>query len=267
MTTVVKFIGGGCFLKLINKFRGNRGLILSILSLIILFVYLSLILTNYFINKTTQILILILIFVFEVLSIYEFNQFKSCIRKEKYKDILRIQGEFTRKLKDLNREQRHDWMNVLQVIYGYLQLGKYDMAIKKINDLSQIALSISKVYKLTIVPICILLEGKIKEAYNNGIIFIFNVNNFNQVSYRKVDNLANITKSLGYIIDKILECSKHNYKEINIEISEYIDKLEFIIKGELNLEINSEFLQNVDISDDCMSYRFDLIGITELTST
>ncbi|WP_069649237.1 Spo0B domain-containing protein [Caloranaerobacter ferrireducens] len=252
---------------MINKFRCNKGLIFNILSLLILFVYLSLILTNYFINKTAQILILILIFVFEILSICEFSKFKSCIGKERCKDILKIQGEFTRKLKNLNREQRHDWMNVLQVIYGYLQLGKYDMAIKKINDLSQITLSISKVYKLTITPICLLLERKIKEAYNNGIIFIFNVNNFNQVSYRKVDNLANITKSLEYVIDKILECSKHNYREINIEISEYIDKLEFIIKGKFNLEIKSEFLQNVDISDDCMRYRFDLVGITELTST
>ncbi|WP_427338996.1 Spo0B domain-containing protein [Caloranaerobacter sp. DY30410] len=252
---------------MINKFRGNRGLIFNILNLLILFVYLSLIFTNYIVNRTTQILILILIFVFEILSIYKLSKFKSCIGKESCENILRIQGEFTRKLKKLNREQRHDWMNVLQVIYGYLQLGKYDMAIKKINDLSQIALSISKVYKLTITPICLLLERKIKEAYNNGITFIFNVNSFSQVSYRKVDNLRNITKSLEYVIDKILECNKYNYREINIEISEYIDKLEVIIKGKFDLEIKNEFLQNVDIRDDCIRYRFDLVGITELTST
>ncbi|WP_054869920.1 Spo0B domain-containing protein [Caloranaerobacter sp. TR13] len=252
---------------MINKFRGNKGLIFNILSLLVLFIYFSLTLTNHNVNKTTQILILLFLFVFEILSIYELSKSRSCIGKEKCKNILKIQGEFTRKLKNLNREQRHDWMNVLQVIYGYLQLGKYDMAIKKINDLSKIALSISKVYKLTITSICLLLERKIKEAYNNGIIFVFNVNNFSQVSYRKVDNLRNITKSLEYVIDKILECNKYDYREINIEISEYIDKLEVIIKGKFDLENKNEFLHNVDISDDCIKYRIDLVGITELTST
>ncbi|SHH49690.1 Sensor_kinase_SpoOB-type, alpha-helical domain [Caloranaerobacter azorensis DSM 13643] len=253
--------------KLNNKIGGNKGLTFSILSLLILLIYINLILTNYVFNKFIQILILISIFTFEMLSIYELNKFNVCIGKESCKNVLRIRGEFTRKLKNLSREQRHDWMNVLQVIYGYLQLSKYDMAIKKINDLSQITLSISRVYKLTITPICLLLERKIKEAYNNGIIFIFNVNNFSQVSYRHVDNLTSITKSLEYIIDKILEYNEYNYREINIEIFEYIDKLEVIIKGKFDFKIGNEFLQNIDIRDDCIIYRFDLVGITELNFT
>lgn len=252
---------------MVCKYRGNKGLLLNIFSLVILIIYFSIIITNNIVNKTVQLVLIFLIIVFEILSLYKISKVKSCTGKERCEDILKIRGEFTRKLKSINREQRHDWMNVLQIIYGYLQLGKYDMAIKKINNLSQIALSTSKVYKLTITPISLLLERKIKEAHNNGIIFICEVNSFCQVPYRYVDNLKNITKGLEYILDKILECEKFNYSEINIEISEYIDKLEVIIKGRFDLEIKSEFLQNIVINDDCINCRFDFVGITELSST
>lgn len=46
------------------------------------------------------------------------------------------------------RKERHDFMNDIQIIYGYLQLNKKDEALKYINKMSKDNRNISKIYAL-----------------------------------------------------------------------------------------------------------------------
>ncbi len=48
----------------------------------------------------------------------------------------------------LIRKQRHDFMNDLQIVYGYLQIGKSDNALKYIEKLGEENKTISSIYAL-----------------------------------------------------------------------------------------------------------------------
>lgn len=67
------------------------------------------------------------------------------------------------------RKQRHDFMNHIQIIYGYLQLQREDMAVKYIQKLSRHNETISELYSLgdTILAFCI--ERNIKLLFDRSI--------------------------------------------------------------------------------------------------
>lgn len=95
------------------------------------------------------------------------------------------------------RKQRHDFMNDLQIIYGYLQVGKGDKAKEFINKLSLQNEALSEIYSLGDNYLGYSLEKNIKECNSKDIeinidieISQFSKNPF-EFEYNKKINLVN----------------------------------------------------------------------------
>jgi len=68
------------------------------------------------------------------------------------------------------REQRHDFMNNVQVIYGYLQIEKKDEALKYIEKIASENQNISKLYALGDKSLAYSLEIEIKNLWKKGFL-------------------------------------------------------------------------------------------------
>lgn len=67
------------------------------------------------------------------------------------------------------RKQRHDFMNELQVIYGYIQVGKDKEAKDYIEKMVNISKELSKIYSLGDNYFGILMEENFKNLLNDGV--------------------------------------------------------------------------------------------------
>lgn len=73
------------------------------------------------------------------------------------------------------RKQRHDFMNDIQIIYGYLQLEDYHEARKYVEKLSEINNKISEFYSLGDTNMAFCIENMVKNLYYKDIEVDFNI--------------------------------------------------------------------------------------------
>jgi histidyl-tRNA synthetase len=156
----------------------------------------------------------------------------------------------------LLRKQRHDFMNDLQVIYGYLQMMRPQGALEYIDRLSKENEVISEIYRLQDNGFSLCLENNIKRLWANEIkvevdIEITNFKNkIFENEYNKKSDLVNTI---------FIEIEDTNQKFVYIYIFE--DEL-----GESLLVTNNESMlgetswmdewQQIDIEiDDLRVYR------------
>lgn len=66
-------------------------------------------------------------------------------------------------------KQRHDFMNDIQVIYGYLQIKRPQSALEYIDRLSKQNETISEIYKLKDDGFSLCLESNIKKLWANEV--------------------------------------------------------------------------------------------------
>lgn len=135
---------------------------------------------------------------------------------------------------DMLREQRHDFMNNVQVIYGYLQIGKKDEALKYIEKIADENQNISKLYALGDKSLAFSLEVAIKNLWKKGFLVEvdFEIESLSKEmflnEYHKKNNIVNT-------IFKEMENSKFNF----VYIYFFQDEL-----GESLLICNSEACVN-----------------------
>jgi len=67
------------------------------------------------------------------------------------------------------REQRHDFMNHIQVIWGYLQLDKPDQAMRYIGELNSKLGVLGALFRLEDPVLSLFLYNHIKEAFKMGV--------------------------------------------------------------------------------------------------
>ncbi|OFI07213.1 hypothetical protein CLOACE_04040 [Clostridium acetireducens DSM 10703] len=98
---------------------------------------------------------------------------------------------------NLIRKQRHDFMNDIQIIYGYIQTNKIDKACTYINKISEINEAISEIYNLGDNNFALCIESNIRKLIRNDVKFdidieieFFNFNIFEK-SYDKKCTLVN----------------------------------------------------------------------------
>lgn len=158
----------------------------------------------------------------------------------------------------LLRKQRHDFMNDLQVIYGYLQMKKPQGALEYIDRLSKENETISEIYRLQDNGFSLCLENNIKRLWANEIKVEVDIeiaefkNKIFENQYNKKSDLVNTI---------FMEIEDTNQKFVYIYIFE--DEL-----GESLLLTNNEAMvdeiswmdewQRIDIEiDDFKVYRCD----------
>lgn len=156
----------------------------------------------------------------------------------------------------LLRKQRHDFMNDLQVIYGYLQIKKPQDALEYIDRLSKENQIISEIYRLQDSGFSLCIENNIKKLWVNEIkveidIEISNFKNkIFENSYTKKSDLVNT-------IFIELESTNQNFVYIYIFQDELGESL-FLTNNETMLgEISwMEKWQQIDMEiEDLRIYR------------
>ena len=125
----------------------------------------------------------------------------------------------------LLRKQRHDFMNDLQVIYGYLQIKRPQGAIEYIDRLSKQNETISEIYKLQDNGFSLCLENNVKKLWANEVKVEIDIeiSNFkNKIFENKYSKKNNIVNTIfKRIIDTIfIEIENINQNFVFIYIFE-----------------------------------------------
>ncbi|MCT4507426.1 MAG: Spo0B domain-containing protein [Tepidibacter sp.] len=167
---------------------------------------------------------------------------------------------------ELLRNQRHDFLNEIQIIFGYIKLNKIDEAVKYINKVRKEASINSKLSNLSCVDLYLMIEKKLKQCLSKGLNIDFEIyTNAKREDFKNKD----ISKSLIYM-ERALDII-FNYMNNNNEFEEYIIYIEetsecFILKVALEYlediesikkELDSH-LTEIIIEEDYLIYEIEL---------
>lgn len=122
----------------------------------------------------------------------------------------KVAQEMSEKNLRLLRCQRHDFLNHLQVILGYLQMGKIPQAIKYIKGINEELKGIRVISGLSMPEISVLLLVKKQEAEKHSIKFDYNLKtDLSDVHIQEHD----LVRILANLIDNAI----YELKNVNVE--------------------------------------------------
>jgi len=172
------------------------------------------------------------------------------IKREGCKTKKEIELDFIKNTKHILREQRHDYMNMFQIIYGYLQLNNKDKALEYVRKSITNSTNIGKCYHLSVFSISLLLEKKVKIAESLGIEITLDVDSSIESEVRHIDNEYLVINYISELFDFFIDCTSKNKDESSlfIDIYEYMDKIEFAFSGSIDedlVEIKRKNINNI----------------------
>lgn len=111
------------------------------------------------------------------------------------------------------RAQRHDFVNHIQVIWGYLQLNRPDQAGIYINELNNKLDIMGRVYKLDNPRLSLLLFNNMRKAYKSGISVDFDADVESMEEYNRYFDgvlLSILENSFEKVLDSAVQRSGSN---------------------------------------------------------
>lgn len=126
------------------------------------------------------------------------------------------------------RLQRHDFMNYLQVVYGYIQLNKPEEAIRYIKQINTRMTLLSMVFNLECPDLSVLLQDYINFCAKYGIDVKFN-NELECISPEVISkNISEIKNSFLTIKEKTLNYYQREKTEFHIFLKGESDNFKII---------------------------------------
>ncbi|ABP66383.1 signal transduction histidine kinase regulating citrate/malate metabolism [Caldicellulosiruptor saccharolyticus DSM 8903] len=236
--------------------------LLAILFLLFLIIFL-LIYSIYFINtelikhlripQWQRILIVYSFTLLAILNLYTVKNLFSALSTLKttqiYKDNIKSLDNFI----NILRAQRHEFNNHLQIIWGLICVGKYDDAVRYIEQISENLKCTSKFYGLGCAELSALIFAKSSLAKKYDINFEFHYNvDFSNLKFDSMD-LINIC---GNLIDNAFyyaKCSLSKY--VVLEINDTGSQVEISITN------SGSYI------DDCKKEKIFELGYSTKNST
>lgn len=158
--------------------------------------------------------------------------------------------EYISYMKDVFRDQRHDYMNYFQVIYGYLQLGKIEEALGQIKKIIRLNSNLSQIYKMSLFNVSIYLDRAIREMGDLDYVINLHILNNRQDTICFIDNEEEIIKNLDLIFKHFIEEDIQFKRNIDIEIEEFKDRISFTFSGENKISTLIKNSKDADIIKD-----------------
>ncbi|MBW4827294.1 MAG: Spo0B domain-containing protein [Clostridiaceae bacterium] len=158
--------------------------------------------------------------------------------------------EYISYMKDVFRDQRHDYMNYFQVIYGYLQLGKIEEALRQIKKIIRLNSNLSQIYKMSLFNVSIYLDRAIREMGDLDYVINLHILNNRQDTICFIDNEEEIIKNLDLIFKHFIEEDIQFKRNIDIEIEEFKDRISFTFSGENKISTLIKNSKDADIIED-----------------
>lgn len=115
-------------------------------------------------------------------------------QKQNYQESMENLENLNTKL----REQRHDYLNQIQIVYGLLELGEYEEARKYLRPVFKDIMKVNRALKTAQPAVNALLQAKMDEAEQQGIDFYLEVGT--QLKHLKVEPWE-LCKVLANLID------------------------------------------------------------------
>jgi hypothetical protein len=123
----------------------------------------------------------------------------SCSKLEKCEIIKAEREQAVESLRAHLSEQRHDFFNLLQVIYGYTQLKKADKVLEHIRNYSVKLENIGRVYNSKCIKLADLLYNKEKEAESVDLHFEVSA----EISFEPIVRMLE-DESIIHVIDSMV---------------------------------------------------------------
>ena len=165
--------------------------------------------------------------------------------KVNYEDFAKIDDEMKIMLSRVTSLQRHDFMNMLQIITGYMQIEEYEKALNTALEYGQKTESFEKLKKHGLTITCLMIDHYIK-IYSNYEKKIEILNSLSPME----QNLKNEKKAAVKLLDEILErYSKEPIEKIIINF-EYLDKIA--------IRVLLPVSENVELLDLILKYKDEL---------
>lgn len=135
--------------------------------------------------------------------------------------LLEIRKSFAdiEKLNSILRNQRHEYLNEMQVVYGLLELEEYEEAVNYLRPVYEDIAKVGKALKTSKPAVNALLRSKMERAEKENVQFYVEVaSDLSRIKLEQWD----ICRILGNIIDNAITAVSGNQKEkeVHIQISE-----------------------------------------------
>lgn len=150
------------------------------------------------------------------------------------------------------REQRHDYMNHIQVIWGYLQLNRPEKAADYISGMNSKLQVLGKVLKINSPLLALFLYNTICKVQSMGMNVEINADSIefeHYFSLHTCEKLKIIKISFDTVIDRTMHME--NQKEMYIDI--------YIKRGVLYMQISNNktlYIDDNNTSSEAVSYEF-----------
>ncbi len=182
------------------------------------------------------------------------------------KEINEMRLYYWELIEELLREQRHDFLNEIQIIYGYIKLNKLDKAIDYINKVSKNAKVCSKLSNLNCIELYLVLFDKFKRVRDLGLNINFEVYSDGEKKDFLDKDIKKAIDSFNKAMDMILDFMYNNsdFEEHIFYIEETPES--FIFKVDLAYLKESEHLKekfkvfqgNIHVEEEYLIYELEL---------
>lgn len=118
------------------------------------------------------------------------------------------------------RTQRHEYLNEMQVVYGLLELGEYDEAVKYLKPIYNDIAKVGKALKTAKPAVNALLQTKLESAKKLDVEFFIEVSS--DIAYINIEQWE-LCKVLANLLDNAFAAVSDNVdkaREVHISISE-----------------------------------------------
>lgn len=156
------------------------------------------------------------------------------------------QVEMLKNIEKLNqkmREQRHEFLNHVQIVYSLIEMQEYHDAIKYLDKVYGEIDSLNKFIKTSITAVNALLQAKYTYAERKGIKFVLNIcSNLDKINMSSWE----LCRILGNLIDNSLYETENfgGKKETIVEMTENISSYFIRVKNTGNT-IKKEDIKNI----------------------
>lgn len=223
---MLKFIKGGD--EIVNKLSREISinkvlLIIFILNLAQLVLLCILILYSYFedtgVIDVTFYIFTIMITLNATTMALAYYYINNKVNNKSIKESIRNLEEFNTKLK----EQRHDYLNHIQVIYGLIEIDEFQEAKKYIEPVYKDILKVSKALRTSKPAVNAMLQAKLQMAEKQGVDMYLEIRT--SLKYLPIEPWE-FCRVISNIVDNALFAlqSREEEKYITIEMSESIHK-------------------------------------------
>lgn len=171
---------------------------------------------------------------------------------------------------------RHDWMNELQILYGYIQLGKLDKSVQCVERIKERMLQDSKISKLGIPSLVLYLHSY--RTFNTGLQLDVDVVDFVQLDGKLTTEAEeNFTQSIMEVVQAYQIGGHSTWEDDRLLTLTFMEQEEELIaefdgegffgdqdslKQKIQLAVHDKGIRMEQIHTDNTTYRLCLPYVT-----